>query len=283
MSDLKPLRDGHDHINVYSKGATELGRALTHFADLGFLHPTYGYFKTVESWWFWHRISLLHHEWTEAEQADIAKLPKLRGYEAKKLGNALLKKVSEAEWVGFPEEEFRESIHFANRLKLQTHSRVAKDLGESHLPLAHYYVFGEGEKAIARTGSHQWVLEGLEAYREELWTAYAQAYIYRLSYRKDGVEESTAWVDTTDGLQGNRKFYQALFNKLLTSANAPFSDKAKDAILGGLQKTGMFDSEEKANDFIISHFIKEDVGVCFKDFVSLSVCQHNGIRVSYKG
>ena len=40
-----PSLDGETHINVYSKGKTELGRALTNMAEIGTKVDKIGYFN----------------------------------------------------------------------------------------------------------------------------------------------------------------------------------------------------------------------------------------------
>ena len=44
---IDPKLDGIEHINIYSKGKTELGRLLTNFAQTPFIHPEYGRFESV--------------------------------------------------------------------------------------------------------------------------------------------------------------------------------------------------------------------------------------------
>lgn len=48
---FEPKNDGIDHINVYSGGATELGRLLTNFAHTPFENE-YGKFESVEGFWY---------------------------------------------------------------------------------------------------------------------------------------------------------------------------------------------------------------------------------------
>ena len=49
--DYKPLNDGVDHINIYSRGKTQLGRMLSNFYLSPFNHPVYGGFNTVEGFY----------------------------------------------------------------------------------------------------------------------------------------------------------------------------------------------------------------------------------------
>lgn len=48
-----PDEDGVTHINIYSKGKTELGRWLTNFSYSPFNHPEYGKFLSMEGFWCW--------------------------------------------------------------------------------------------------------------------------------------------------------------------------------------------------------------------------------------
>ena len=64
------IEDGVDHINIYSKGNTVLGRFLTNFA----YSPTMtsdGMFNSIEGYWQWH-----------SNNDDTFR--KLYGYQAKK-------------------------------------------------------------------------------------------------------------------------------------------------------------------------------------------------------
>lgn len=115
-----PERDGVDHINVYSKGKTELGRLLTNFADTPFKHPEHGQFRTVEGFWYWLKTGMVHDD-----------LRTMLGWEAKMLGKLL--PVVEA-----PHFEVR--IKTAIRAKLIQNPHILRMLLDNELPLAHYYV-----------------------------------------------------------------------------------------------------------------------------------------------
>ena len=55
-----PDTDGIDHINIYSKGKTELGRLLTNFAHTPFTFPLHGAFSSVEAFWYYAKTGFLH-------------------------------------------------------------------------------------------------------------------------------------------------------------------------------------------------------------------------------
>jgi hypothetical protein len=52
-SKINPHKDGIDHINIYSRGKTEVGRQLSNFAHTPFTHKDYGYFNSVEGLWYY--------------------------------------------------------------------------------------------------------------------------------------------------------------------------------------------------------------------------------------
>lgn len=65
-----------DHINVYSKGESELGRLLSNFAHIPLDLPVHKHFESMEGYWYWltKRDDRLREEW---------------GYSAKQLGRKL--------------------------------------------------------------------------------------------------------------------------------------------------------------------------------------------------
>lgn len=116
---MNPENDGIDHINVYSKGKTTLGRLLSNFANTPFEIPGQGKFRTVEGYWFWII--------TGVESLRI-----LEGWAAKETAKMLPKKRTHP-----TESELLE----AYRAKLKAHPRIRTMLKENKLPLAHYYVY----------------------------------------------------------------------------------------------------------------------------------------------
>lgn len=45
--------DGLDHINIYSKGKTILGKYLSHFTKVKIRTIYHGTFLSVEGYWYW--------------------------------------------------------------------------------------------------------------------------------------------------------------------------------------------------------------------------------------
>lgn len=130
-----PKEDGITHLNIYSKGNTELGRFLTNFAHCP-IETEDGHFESIEGYWGWLSIS--------EENPKRENFRKLYGYSAKKLKEDLYK----AGDPGRFEERFSEKIESALHNKFQTElakSMLTKYRDLLSLPIAHYYYFGKQE------------------------------------------------------------------------------------------------------------------------------------------
>ena len=129
--------DGIHHINIYSKGNTEIGRWLTNFSYSP-IQTENGWFNSVEGYWYW--LTTLND-----------KLRDLHGFAAKKLG-----KESE-QIVELTEKQFKEKICKAIDLKLKTNPRwVAESV---NLPLQHYYDYG-GKRVYKK--EYDWITEHIQ-------------------------------------------------------------------------------------------------------------------------
>ena len=53
MYKFNPMQDGITHINIYTQGKTQLGRALSNLFDCEFTVPGYGDFKSLEGFWYY--------------------------------------------------------------------------------------------------------------------------------------------------------------------------------------------------------------------------------------
>lgn len=138
--------DGKLHINVYSKGKTELGRLLSNFTKSPFNHPEDGNFNSVEGYWYW--LSCKKEE-----------LRKLYGYQAKKFG----RDNGGCDWV--ETEEFKRKIKLAIKSKIEQNQKIYKLLTEYSLPFKHYYVFNEH---VVEPSNTKWIIEYLEELRNEI-------------------------------------------------------------------------------------------------------------------
>lgn len=125
MSDF--VQDGVDHINIYSKGKTELGRLLSNFARTPFVYHPWGVFESVEGFWYWYFTGCQHFQFK-----------KLYGYQAKQEGQKY--RDDRIDKTGITESD-REVILEAIRCKLRQNKNILKLLTENTLPFAHYYEY----------------------------------------------------------------------------------------------------------------------------------------------
>lgn len=139
---LDPKKDGIDHINIYSKGKTELGRLLSNFAHTPITIKNYGKFESIEGFWYWL-----------GTKDDT--LRNLYGYEAKKYGKRL-------QWKEI--ENFNNIIICALITKTIQHKKIKDLLIKNTLPFEHYYVFN-GKVVDA---GFKWILTTWEKISEKL-------------------------------------------------------------------------------------------------------------------
>ena len=140
-------KDGQSHINIYSKGETELGRYLSNFSYSPFEIDGLS-FASVEAYWYWlsrkdDRLRFLH------------------GIEAKLLGKTLP--------ILERQENFEKLICKALDIKLKLNKEMFLKFGESDLPFAHYYVY-ENKRIDA---GYNWILKHFEKRRTQV-----KKYIY---------------------------------------------------------------------------------------------------------
>lgn len=140
------LRDGVDHINIYSNGKTELGRLLSNFAFSPMILKE-GEFASLEGYWYWKCTGSKH---------DVLK--KLFGAEAKKIGRTFERVHCEG---------FDDFIDIAVRAKIYQNPLLKRLLSESHLPFTHYYGWGNDTNALIIRSSYRF-LETIHKIRTEL-------------------------------------------------------------------------------------------------------------------
>lgn len=129
--------DGVDHINIYSKGLTEIGRWLSNFTHCS-IETQHGNFNSVEGYWYWL-----------SSQNQSLRL--LSGFSAKKLGKES-PKIQQ-----LVDEEFRKYICQAIDLKIKTNPKKVAE--QCNLPLEHYYDYG-GKKVIKP--EYNWITEHIQ-------------------------------------------------------------------------------------------------------------------------
>lgn len=148
MDNFLPQNDGTDHINVYSKGRTELGRFLSNFAYSP-VNTQDGPFNSIEGYWYW----------LSCDHPDRDKLRELHGFGAKKLGRELRGK----DWN--TSESFKSKITRAIELKVRGNEHMMELFAGNELPLAHYYVFYGKTKTPEGA---EWIMDCLRDLHETL-------------------------------------------------------------------------------------------------------------------
>lgn len=155
---IDPKLDGVEHINIYSKGKTELGRLLTNFAHTPFVHAEYGSFVSVEGFWYWLRNGKQHEE-----------LRIMYGFKAKEYGKQF-------ESIGCA--TFQEDIKEAIRCKMRQNKNILKMLVDSSLPLEHYYWYGSIDNPkVYDLPQYKWITD-------------------EISRIRDVCKENQTWMDT---------------------------------------------------------------------------------------
>lgn len=132
--------DGIDHINIYSKGKTWIGRYLSNFYKFEFTCED-GFFSSIEGYWYWL-------------STKDDNLRTLHGYAAKKYG----KEIRGEDYPKF--DGFEDKILKAIKIKLDKNRENVINI---KLPLTHYYCYGD--KQIFPTGS-EFIIDFIEKYIE---------------------------------------------------------------------------------------------------------------------
>jgi predicted NAD-dependent protein-ADP-ribosyltransferase YbiA (DUF1768 family) len=145
----KPETDGIDHINIYSKGCTELGRFLSNFTHSP-VETEDGHFESIEGYWYWLG--------TNRAEKDV--LRRLIGYQAKVFG----RKLRALDWQD--SEDFKQKICNAITIKLHNNKDYLGMLQQSTLPLVHYYVM---YNKIITPKEGQWIIDHINTFRNEIF------------------------------------------------------------------------------------------------------------------
>lgn len=145
-----PEMDGVDHINVYSKGRTVLGQELSNFAHVAINHPQYGFFASMEAYWYWVSTGMQHNS-----------LRRLYGATAKTAGIRLNP-------VPIDESQFVNLMQDGLRLKVAQNPKLRLAVKKSTLPFRHYFVYGNNPPVVREPRKHMWQMQCLEKIRTTL-------------------------------------------------------------------------------------------------------------------
>lgn len=146
--DRVDTKDGVDHINIYSKGQTELGRYLSNFAYSP-IQTQDGGFNSIEGYWYW---LYTHND----------KLRILHGFKAKSVGEKLGRTIT------ISQELFQNKIRNACWIKIHSNQYYLNMFAHSSLPFRHYYVFND----FIKDAGGKWMLEMWEGFRSYIKNGY---------------------------------------------------------------------------------------------------------------
>ena len=136
--------DGKNHINIYSKGRTELGRLLSNFAHTPFTVDG-SEFASLEGYWYWLSTG-----------RQFSKLKSLHGFAAKQHGQTLPK-------VEISAVDFNKAVKSAIKEKYNQTPQIQELLRGTNLLLTHYYSDGIN---VVRLPQYDWQVEAWEKLRE---------------------------------------------------------------------------------------------------------------------
>lgn len=141
-----PSQDGITHINIYTKGKTKLGRALSNLSSHSFTYEPYGFFKSVEAFWYYYLTGCQHDE-----------LKLMNGFDAKKQGKKY--RDDRIDKDGLSQHD-KEVILGAIRCKLNNHKEIKQMMSENNLPFAHYYFYGQEDNAkVTELPQYSWIVD----------------------------------------------------------------------------------------------------------------------------
>lgn len=144
--------DSIDHLNVYSKSKTELGRMLSNFFKCQIETP-FGMFNSIEGYWQWLLLPSI-------EDKDVLKY--LHGYKAKSKAEELFRIYGRE--YNYDENEFKHLINDAVNFKMHKYFKIILNADKFYdLPLTHY-VLKEGH-IIDYTDKFYWWLQNMETTR----------------------------------------------------------------------------------------------------------------------
>ena len=155
VSSIKDSNDGITHINMYSKGKTNLGRMLSNFYKFP-IHTDDGNFLSVEGYWYWLSI----------DDSGYAKeeLRYLYGFNARNKGKEILIETNNGKSSRF-EPNFEQKILKAIWYKFRRNTNLLTP-EYKRLPIVHYYCYGG--KVIDVTNKYQWLIDGITKMRDYL-------------------------------------------------------------------------------------------------------------------
>lgn len=146
-------KDGVDHINIYSKSETKLGKMLSNFYHFEF-DTDYGIFQSIEGYWYYVGIN------TSDDNKNILKT--LYGFQAKQVGKELKKKYGDR-----IELDFEKKIFTCIYTKVLANKHLLNE-NNINLPLTHYYKYKD--KIVDVSNRYDWLINGISKIVKYVYT-----------------------------------------------------------------------------------------------------------------
>lgn len=156
---LSAEQDGINHINIYSKGKTNLGKRLTNMHHFTFRYDNIEFISVEQAWHFYKFCGY----------PEIANkvLQFKNSFECLKFARDN-KQEDSAEHVQTP--IFQQLMKDVIRTRIECDIELQNMLRNSWLPFEHYYVYGD--KIQDQRNKYEWLLDIFEEYRTELHFEY---------------------------------------------------------------------------------------------------------------
>lgn len=139
-----PATDGVDHINMYSKAKTKLGKKLTNMSNLPVYIDGAGQFLSMEGYWYWLSTGCRYNE-----------LMDMSGFEAKIFGRDKTRVV---------DPDFKDKIRYALWQRFEQNPTIKSMFVDSTLPFKHYYHYGDSDDTVTYP-LFDWITEEIELLR----------------------------------------------------------------------------------------------------------------------
>lgn len=158
---IVPAKDGVDHINIYSKGKTSLGRALTNMFQFTFEYNGCTFHSVEQAWHYFKFLDI-----NPLVAQHILSLE--NSYDCLKYARAN----SVPETVAFVQTDaFRNRIKDVIITRLQADDALRVQLKNSVLPFKHYFVYG-ADAVRDQSDKYSWLIQIFEDLRTELQFEY---------------------------------------------------------------------------------------------------------------
>lgn len=165
MEEIKPYEDGITHINVYTKGKTELGKMLSNMykspTRINFENENL-IFNTIEGFWYflivYYGSGLKDYRFLE-----------FNGFKSKEEGRIKIKELNINSSEIKEEEYFKEEIIKALKEKVKQNKKILTEISYSNLIFKHYYFYGKEENAkVIEKNEYNWIIDVFEEIRKKM-------------------------------------------------------------------------------------------------------------------